>query len=106
MPGREIVSSKVVIFPRVGGGALECNLMGRRCPFFKSLHNPFRKKCILIPCLGIFKFQNNRKTIEKTIAYCSRIFAKFKYFAKKIILTESPDHVLKMIYDMFIFLKV
>ena len=24
-------------------GALECNLTGR-CPFFKSLHNPFRKK--------------------------------------------------------------
>ena len=26
-----------------GGGALECNLTGR-CPFFKSLYNPFRKK--------------------------------------------------------------
>ena len=47
------------------GGALECNLTGR-CPFFKSLHNPFRKKiCILIPCFGIFRLQNNRKTIGK-----------------------------------------
>ena len=37
------------------GGALECNLTGR-CPFFKSLHNPFRKKIsILIPCFGIFR---------------------------------------------------
>ena len=36
-------------------GALECNLTGR-CPFFKDLHNPFRKKiCILIPCFGIFR---------------------------------------------------
>ena len=26
-----------------GGGALECNLT-ERCPFFKSLHNPCRKK--------------------------------------------------------------
>ena len=53
------------------GGALECNQTGR-CPFFKSLHNPFRKKiCILIPCFGIFRLQNNRKTIVKTIAYCS-----------------------------------
>ena len=26
-----------------GGGTLECNLTGR-CPFFKDLHNPFRKK--------------------------------------------------------------
>ena len=54
-----------------GGGALECNLTGR-CPFFKSLPNPFRKKiCILIPCFGIFRLLNNRKTIWKTIAYCS-----------------------------------
>ena len=27
----------------------------------------------------------------------ARIFAKFKYFAKKFILTESPDHVSRMI---------
>ena len=26
-----------------GGGALECDLTGR-CPFFKNLHNMFRKK--------------------------------------------------------------
>ena len=45
-----------------GGGALECNLTGR-CPFLKSLHNPFRKKiCILIPCFGIFRLLNKRKT--------------------------------------------
>ena len=50
-----------------GGGALECNLTGR-CPFFKSLHNPFRKKFwILIPCFGIFRLQNNREKV----AYCS-----------------------------------
>ena len=50
---------------RGGGGALECNLTGR-CPFFKSL---FRKKiCILILCFGIFRLQNNRKTIT----YCAR----------------------------------
>ena len=53
------------------GGALECNLTGG-CSFFISLHNPFRKKfCISIPCFGIFRLQNNRKTIGKTIAYCS-----------------------------------
>ena len=50
-----------------GGGALECNLTGR-CPFFKNFHNPFRKKnCISIPCFGIFRLQNNKKTID----YCS-----------------------------------
>ena len=48
-----------------GGGALECNMTGR-CPFFKNLHNPFRRKiCISIPYFGIFKLQNNRKTIGK-----------------------------------------
>ena len=53
-------------FDRRGGGALECNLTGR-CLFFKSLDNPFRKNnCILIPCFGIFRLQNNRETI----AYC------------------------------------
>ena len=58
------------IVPKPGGG-LECNLTGR-CPFSKRLHNPFRKKiCILIACFGIFRLQNNRKTIWKTIAYCS-----------------------------------
>ena len=53
------------------GGALECNLIGR-CPFFKSLHNPLRKKIwFLIPCFEIFRLQNNRETKGKTIAYCS-----------------------------------
>ena len=40
-----------------GGGAFECNFTGR-CPFFKNLHNPFRKKiCSSIPCFGIIRFQ-------------------------------------------------
>ena len=48
-----------------GGGALECNLTGR-CPFFKSLHHPFRKNIfILIPCFGIFRLQNSRKAVGK-----------------------------------------
>ena len=60
-----------MIYQNPGGGALECHLTGR-CPFFKSLHNPFRKEIsILIPCFGIFRLQNNRKTIGKTIAFCS-----------------------------------
>ena len=37
-----------------GGGGGREHLNGHltgRCPFFKGLHNPFRKKiCILIPC--------------------------------------------------------
>ena len=54
-----------------GAGATECNLTGR-CPFFKNLHNPFRKKiCISIPCFGIIRLQKIPKTIGKTIVYCS-----------------------------------
>ena len=30
------------------------------------------------------------------------IFAKFKCLSKQFILTESPDHVFEMIYNMFI----
>ena len=68
----------VVMITQGGDGALERNLTGR-CPFFKNLQNPFRKKnCILILCFGIFRLQNNRKTIGKqypivleTIAFCS-----------------------------------
>ena len=42
-------------------GALEGNLTGR-CPIFKNFHNPFRgKNGISIPCLGIFRLQNNRE---------------------------------------------
>ena len=64
----------VTSFPG-GGGALECNLTGR-CPFFKSLDNPFRKKnCILTPCFGIFRLQNNRENNSllflKTIVFFS-----------------------------------
>ena len=29
------------------------------------------------------------------------ISMKFKYFAKQFILTEPPDHVLKLVFDMF-----
>ena len=40
--------------------------------FFKNLHSLLTKKiCISIPCFGTFRLQNNRKTIGKTIAYCS-----------------------------------
>ena len=53
-----------------GGGAFECNLTVR-CPFFKNLHNLFRKRiCISIPCFGIIrlqKFPDNREAI----IYCS-----------------------------------
>ena len=50
-----------------GGRALEYNLTGR-CPIFKNLHNPFRKKnSILIPCFGIIRLQKIPKTIGKTI---------------------------------------
>ena len=48
-------------------GALECNLTGR-CPFFKNLRNPFRKKiCMSIPCFGIIRLQKIPKTIGKTV---------------------------------------
>ena len=62
-----------------GEGILECNLTAR-CPFFRNLHNPFRKKiCISIPCFGIIKLQknaennreNNNILFLKTIAFCS-----------------------------------
>ena len=43
-----------------GGEAHVCNIMGR-CPFFKNLHNLFRKKnYISIPCFGIIRLENNR----------------------------------------------
>ena len=51
-----------------GGGskALECNLTGR-CPLFKNLHNPFRKKFAfqypVSELLDYKNFQNNRETI-------------------------------------------
>ena len=73
--GRKATSSQcpnlkmLPYFPRGGGGAPKCNMTGR-CPFFKN--NQFREKiCISIPCFGIFKLLNNRKTIAKTIPYCS-----------------------------------
>ena len=50
------------------GGAHECNMMGR-FPFFKNLHDLFKKK-ITIPCLGIIRLQNFQKTIRKTMAFC------------------------------------
>ena len=53
-----------------GGGALECNLTGK-CPFFKNLHNLFRKKCISIPCFGIIRSEKFPKTIGETIVHSS-----------------------------------
>ena len=74
-----IMYSKLWAYPTFSysRGALECNLTGR-CPFFKNLHNRFRKKiCISIPCFGIFRLQNNRENNSllflknsKTITYC------------------------------------
>ena len=70
-PGAGVLHWKAV----PGAEGLEYNLTGR-FPFFKSLHNPFRKKiAFLIPCFGIFRLQNNRKTIWKTIAYCFKAIA-------------------------------
>ena len=47
--GNQVIYSFVAPGRAGGGGALECNLTGR-CPFLKSLHNPFKKiNCILIP---------------------------------------------------------
>ena len=37
-------------------------------------------------------FINTLRNFAKSVF--ARIFAKFKYFAKQIILMESPDHVL------------
>ena len=44
---------------------------------------------------------NTLRNVEKFVFAC--IFSKFKYLVKKFILTESSDHMLKMIYSMFIF---
>ena len=68
-----IQSSFPFIFVARGGGGGHLNVTWRGgAHFLKSLHNPFRKKnCILIPCFGIFRLENNRKIIGKTIAYCS-----------------------------------
>ena len=46
-------------------------------------------------------FMHTLKNFAKSVS--AYIFAKFKYFAKQPILTESPNHVLQMIYNMFIF---
>ena len=54
--------------PRVsGGGALECNL-ARRCPFFKNLHNPFRKKfAFRHPASELLDYIIRLQKITKTI---------------------------------------
>ena len=50
-------------------GALECNMTGR-CRFFKNLLSPFRKNiCISIPCFGILRLQNSRKTVNSNLLY-------------------------------------
>ena len=48
------------------GGSLECKLTGR-CPI--STTRLGKKIYISIPCVGIFRLQNNRKAIGKTIAF-------------------------------------
>ena len=45
-------------------------------------------------------FMNTLRNIAKSVF--ARIFAKFKYLGKEFILTESPDHMVKMIYIMLI----
>ena len=53
-----------------GGGAPECNLMGR-CPFFKNLHSPFRKKfAFRHPVSELLDYENSKNDRE-TIVYCS-----------------------------------
>ena len=43
----------------------------------------------------IFKFRDFMNTVRNFAkSVFARIFAKFKYLAKQLILTESPDHVL------------
>ena len=43
----------------------------------------------------IFKVCDFMKTFRNfTTSVFAHIFANFKYFAKKFVLTESPDHVL------------
>ena len=59
------------------GGALERNLTGR-CPFFKNLHRPFRKKFAfwypVSELLNYKNYKNNRKNnnllFSKTITCC------------------------------------
>ena len=65
-------------------GALECNMTGR-CPFFKNLHNLFRKKlCISIPCFGINRLENNRQSnrpivLEQNVMTCLGIIDQSLY---------------------------
>ena len=50
-----------------GGGALECNLTGR-CPFFKNLHNPFRKKfAFRYPVSELLDSKNSKNNRETFI---------------------------------------
>ena len=43
----------------------------------------------------IFRFRNFMNTLRNFAkSVFAHIFAKFKYFAKRFILRESPDHVL------------
>ena len=54
----------------------------------------------------IFRFRDFMDTLRN---FAKSVFAhistKFNYSAKQLMLTESPDHIYKMIYNMFIFLK-
>ena len=55
--------------PGRGGLHFRCSMTGRY-PFLRISITCLGKNCLSIPCLGIFRLQNNGKTIEKTIAYC------------------------------------
>ena len=55
--------------PSPWGGALECSLK-RRCPFFKNLHAPFRKKfAFRYPVSELLDYKNSKNN-RKTIVYC------------------------------------
>ena len=52
----------------------------------------------------LFKFRDFMNKLRNfTRSVFAYIFVKFEYFAKVIIHLKSPDHVLQMIYNMFIF---
>ena len=52
----------------------------------------FRKCNCFLELLKSRNFMNHLRNIAKSVF--AHIFAKFKYFAKKFILKESPDYML------------
>ena len=64
-----------------GGGALECNLTGR-CPFFKNLYNPLRKKLAfrhpVLELLDNKKFQKQYgKQLPIVLEHSHNLFRNF-----------------------------